>query len=156
MDLNVGLDHYCGGKVGRDSNMQAYIAPASTCFVNSRQTKVDTFEGKRLITRTLAKSGRVTIYLDRSVSVEYITDTVVNLKNPVKFWSYLLPRVFSCDIKDIEELVTFLDGSSKRRGDFITPKKKLKVDESIIYFSLSFLVDVFKGSDPNTTSFDSL
>ena len=84
-----------------------------------------------MFVRTPAKSGWITIYLDHSISVEDMTDAAINLllsqESPVKFWSSLLSRTVSCDIAEIDELITSLDGSSKRRGDFITPKKKLKV-----------------------------
>ena len=128
-DLNVGLEYYCGGKVGRGSNMQAC---ASTCLVSSHVAKDETFKVKRLYIGTPAKSGRFTIYLDTSVAVDSITDAIVNfilaLEFSVKFWSSLLPRVLSCNIVEVQELIASLDGSSKRKSEFITPKKKLKVD----------------------------
>ena len=131
-DLNVGLEYYCGGKVGRGSNMQACVALASTCLVSSHVAKDETFKVKRLYIGTPAKSGRFTIYLDTSVAVDSITDAIVNfilaLEFSVKFWSSLLPRVLSCNIVEVQELIASLDGSSKRKSEFITPKKKLKVD----------------------------
>ena len=152
-DINVGLDHYCGGKVERGSNMQACVAPVSTCLVSSHANKAETFEVKRLFIRTPAKLGRVTIYLDPSISVEDMTKAVINFllaqEFPVKFWSSFLPRVVSCDIEDIEELIAPLGDSSKKRGDIITPKKKLKVDGGIANLAFSFPVDVFKSSDSN-------
>ena len=61
------------------------------------------------------KSGRFTIYLDPSISVEGLTDAPVNFllsqKVVVKFWYYLLSRTVSCDITKIEELITALDGA---------------------------------------------
>ena len=68
----------------------------------------------------------------------------------------LLPRIVSCGIDDIEELITSLDGSSKNCKHFIVSKKKLKVDGSITHLVFSFPVDVFKSSDTNKTSLDSL
>ena len=57
-----------------------------------------------------------------------MTDAAVTFllsqKFTVKFWSSLLPRTVSCDITEMEELVESFGGSSKRRGDFLTPKKK--------------------------------
>ena len=151
VDLNVELDHYCGGKLGRGSNMQVCVAPVSTCLISSYGDKADTFEVKRLFIRTSAKSGRVTIYLDPYISVENMTEAIINfllaLEFPVKFWYSLLSRVVSRFIVDIENLIASLDGSSKRRGDFITPKKKLKVDGGITNLAFSFPVDVFKSSN---------
>ena len=61
------------------------------------------------------KSGRFTIYLYPFVSVEDLTDAPVNFllsqKVVVKFWYYLLSRTVSCDITEIEELITALDGA---------------------------------------------
>ena len=47
---------------------------------------------------------------------------------------------------EIEELIDSLNGSSKRRGDLLTPKKKMKVDSGLSNLSFSFPVDVFKES----------
>ena len=134
--------------------------PVSTCLVSSYGNKADTFEVKQLFIRTPAKSGRATIYLDPSISVEDMTEAIINFilaqEFPVKFWYSLLPRVVSCVIVDIEGLIASLDGSSKGWDDFITPKNKLKVDEGITNLAFSFPVDVFKTSDSNKASFDSL
>ena len=83
-----------------------------------------------------------------------VVNVFLSLEFSVKFWYSLLPRIVSCDIKEMEELIASLDGSSKRRGDFITPKKKLKVDGGISNLVFSFPVNVFKGSDSSNASFD--
>lgn len=105
------------------------------------------------------KSGRFTIYLDPSISVEDLTDAPVNLllsqKIIVKFWYYLLFRTVSCDIAEIEELITALDGFSKGRSDFINPKKLLKVNGKFLNLSFSFPVDVLRNASSNA-SFDEL
>ena len=85
-----------------------------------------------------------------------VVNFLLSLEFPLMFWSSILPRVVSCDIKEIEEFIASLDGFSKRRGDFITPKKKLKVDGGIANLDFSFPVDVFKGSNSSNASFDSL
>ena len=159
-DLNVGLDHYCGGKVGRGSNMQACVALASTCLISSHAAKAEIFKVKRLFIMTPAKSGRVTIYLDPSVAVESITGAMVNfllaLEFPVKFWSSFLPRVLSCSIVEVQELIASLDSSSKKRSEFIIPKKKLKVDVGIANLAFIFFVNVFKISDSSQATFESM
>ena len=60
----------------------------------------------------------------------------------MKFWSSLLLCIVSCTVED---LIRSLDGSKKRRGEFIAPKKKLKVDSNITNLALSFPVDVFQN-----------
>ena len=146
--------------MGKGSNIQVCVAAASACHVISHVTKAESFEGDHLFIRTLVKAGRTTIYLDPSVSAETMTKAAVNyllsLECPVKFWSSLLPRVVSCDIKEIEELVVSLDGSSKRRGDFITPRKKLKVDGGVSNIAFTFPGDVFKGNESRDAPFESL
>ena len=108
---NVGLNFYCGDKVGKGSNMQACVATSSACHVTSHATKAESFEGDRIFIRTPVKAGRTTIYLDPSVSVETMSKAAVtyllSLEFPVKFWSSLLPHVVSCDIKEIEEHLNF-------------------------------------------------
>ena len=159
-DLNVGLDHYCGGKVGRGSNMQACVALASTCLVSSHAAKTKTFKAKRVYFRTPAKSDRFIIYLYPSVAVDSITDDMVKfllaLEFPVKFWSSFLPRVLSCNIVEVQELIASLDGSSTRRSEFITPKKKLKVDGGIANLAFTFPDDMFKSSDSSQATFESM
>ena len=146
--------------MGKGSNMQVCVAASSACHVTSHATKEDSFEGDHLFIRTPVKAGRTTIYLDSSVSVETMSKAAVNyllsLEIPVKFWSSLLPRVVSCDIKEIEELVVSLDGSSKRREDFTTPRKKLKVDGGVSNIAFAFPVDVFKGNESRDAPFESL
>ena len=110
--------------------------------------------------RTSAKSDRFMIYLYPSVAVDSITDAMVKfllaLEFPVKFWSSLLPRVLSCNIVEVQELIASLDGSSKRRSEFITPKKKLKVDGGIANLAFTFPDDMFKSSDSSQATFESL
>ena len=48
-DSNVGLDHYCGGKVERSSKIQICVASASNYLVSSHATKAETFEDMRLL-----------------------------------------------------------------------------------------------------------
>ena len=86
---NARLNLYCGGKVGKGSNMQVCVAAASACHVTSHATKAESFEGDYLFIRTPVKAGRTTIYLDPSVSVETLSKAAVNyllsLEFPVKF-----------------------------------------------------------------------
>ena len=142
-------DEHYGGKVGRGSNVQTCVVLACSSLVSSHATKAETFEANRLYVRTTAKSGRTMIYLDPSISTEIMTDaSVISIEFTVKFWSSLLPRTVMCDIVKIDELIDSLNGSSTRRDDFLTPKKKMKVDSGLFNLSLSFLVDAFKESTP--------
>ena len=145
-------DENYGGKVERGSNVQTCVVLACSSLVSSHATKAETFEANRLYVRTTAKSGRTIIYLDPSILTEIMTDASVifllSIEFTVKFWSSLLPRTVMCDIVKIEELIDSLNGSSTRRGDFLTPKKKMKVDSGLFNLSLSFLVDAFKESTP--------
>ena len=138
---------HCGGKVVRGFNIQICVAPATSYLVSSHATKAEAFEGNRLYIMTPSKSGRVTVYLDLSISTEYMSKETVKFliaqEFPVKFWSIFLPRAVSCTVQEIEELIMSLDGSSKRLVEFITPKKKLKVDPSLSNLAFSFTVDVF-------------
>lgn len=75
---------------------------------------------------------------------------------PVKFWSSLLSRNVSCTVQEIEEVITSLDGSSKRLVDFIAPKKKLKVNLSLLNLAFSFPVVVLSQSSTSGSSFNEL
>ena len=52
--------------------------PSSSSLVSSHATKAETFECNRLYILTPSKSGRVTLYLDPSVSTEDMTAEVLN------------------------------------------------------------------------------
>ena len=100
---------YCSGKVGCGANIQACVASDYFCLVSSHANKVVIFESNRLYIGTSLKFIHVTLYLDPSLSTDNMSDEAVNFlltrKFPVKFWSSLLPRIISCTITDIEELV---------------------------------------------------
>ena len=151
---NPSVTH-CGGKVGRGVNFQACVTPASSYLVSSHASKVETFESNRLYILTPSKAGKVTVYLDPSVPTEDMTAEVINFllaqEFPVKFWFSLLPRTVSCDVIEIKELIASLDGSSKRLSEFITPKKKLKVNPSLKNLAFAFPVDVFQSSGCGAT-----
>ena len=146
--------------MGCGVNIQTCVAPAPACLVSSRPTKAETFEGNRLYILTPSKSGRVTVYLDPSVSTTDMSTEALNFllaqEFPVNFWLFFLPRTVSCTVKEIEKLIMSLVGSSKRLADFITPKKKLKVDPSLCNLALSFPVDVFGQISTSGSSFNKL
>ena len=148
-----------GGKVGRGVNFQSCVSPSYSCLVSSHATKAETFECNRLYILTPSKSGRVTVYLDPLVSTEDMTAEVLNFllaqELSVKFWSSFLLRTISCSVVEIGELITSLDGSSKRLSEFITPKKRLKVDPSLTNLAISFPFDPFQ-SFASGFSFDQL
>ena len=139
---------YCGGKVDRRPNIQACVDPSSSCLLSSHAIKAETFERNHLYIRTPPKFGRLTVYLDLSVSVSDLSDDspgfLLAQEFSVKFWSSLLPRIVSCTQEDIEDLVQSLHGSTERRVDFITPKKRLKTGSNITNLAFSFPLDVFQ------------
>ena len=151
---NPSVTH-CGGKVGCGVNFQSCVAPASSCLVSSHANKAETFESNRMYILTPFKAGKVTLYFDPSISTEDMTAEVLNFllaqELSVKFWSSLLPRTVSCNVMELGELIASLDCSSKRLSEFITLKKKLKVDPSLKNPAFAFPVDVFQNSASGAT-----
>ena len=90
---------YCGGEVGRRPNVQACVATFASCLVSSHATKAETFEPGHLYIRISTKAGRLTVYLDPSVSVSVKSNASVGFllsqEFSVQSWSSLLPRIAS-------------------------------------------------------------
>ena len=146
-------------KSGSRVNFQSCVSSSSSCLVISHATKAETFECNRFYILTPFKSGRVTVSFNPLVSTEDMTAEVLNFllaqELSFKFWSSFLLRTISCSVAEIGELITSLDGSLKRLSEFITPKKRLKVEPSLTNLAISFPIDTFQ-SFASAFSFDQL